>query len=444
MDPVRNFAVGTLTAGLAAGATSFNLNSGEGSLFPDPSTEGAFNAVIYNSTDYADPLLDPQREIVRIGARSGDAFSSVTRGQEGTSDVAHNTAAKSYKLALVLTRKMIQDADARLTDLLQSYAADSGAANAYVITLTPAPTAYATGQLFRFKTSNANTGVSTLNVNGLGAKTIKGKGGADLAAGEISAGQVVAVQYDGTNFQLLSQSISPSTIQSGSYVFGTESGTANSHVLTVNPALTAYAAGQTFRYVVGNTNTGATQVNISGLGNKDIRDKEGVALVGGEIVAGTVIEIIYTGTYFQTLQLLARSEVWVQSGNGHGSTNNKIRRFTTAVTNVGASITYADSATNGGSFTINKPGLYAIAYNDNDSNVSQHGISLNSAQLTTNVGTITDSTRLSYIQADSAVTHYLVAQATVWLTTNDVIRAHTNGGQGTTFGGTSFRITRIA
>ena len=53
------------------------------------------------------------------------------------------------------------------------YAAATGAVNTYEITLTPAPTAYAVGQKFTFKANLANTGTATLNVNGLGAKTIK-------------------------------------------------------------------------------------------------------------------------------------------------------------------------------------------------------------------------------------------------------------------------------
>lgn len=53
------------------------------------------------------------------------------------------------------------------------YAEATGAVNTFAITLTPAPTAYTAGQKFTFKANLANTGTATLNVNGLGAKTIK-------------------------------------------------------------------------------------------------------------------------------------------------------------------------------------------------------------------------------------------------------------------------------
>ena len=84
------------------------------------------------------------------------------------------------------------------------YAADAGSTDDYAITLAPAPSAYATGQTFRFKANTANTGASTLNVNGLGAKTIKKNYNSDLATGDILANQLVEVIYDGTNFQMLS------------------------------------------------------------------------------------------------------------------------------------------------------------------------------------------------------------------------------------------------
>ena len=87
------------------------------------------------------------------------------------------------------------------------YGADTGAANAYAITLTPAPTAYAKGQTFLFLAANANTGASTLDVNGLGTKTIKTISGADLSANAIVANKIYTVTYDGTNFQIFQPSV---------------------------------------------------------------------------------------------------------------------------------------------------------------------------------------------------------------------------------------------
>lgn len=84
------------------------------------------------------------------------------------------------------------------------YAADSVGTDAYAITVTPAPTAYVTGQVFRFKAGTANTGACTLDVNSLGAKTIKKNYNSDTTTGDILANQIVEVIYDGTNFQMQS------------------------------------------------------------------------------------------------------------------------------------------------------------------------------------------------------------------------------------------------
>lgn len=84
-----------------------------------------------------------------------------------------------------------------------NYSADTGAADAYVVTLAPAATAYTAGMPVRFIATNANTGASTIDVNGLGAKSIKLQGNSDdPAAGDIGANQVIELFYDGTVFQI--------------------------------------------------------------------------------------------------------------------------------------------------------------------------------------------------------------------------------------------------
>ena len=91
------------------------------------------------------------------------------------------------------------------------YAADAGSTDAYAITLSPAPTAYVAGQEFSFKANTVNTGAATLNVNTLGAKTIVKGVNTTLADGDIAAGQVCTVIYDGANFVLQNQVANPYT-----------------------------------------------------------------------------------------------------------------------------------------------------------------------------------------------------------------------------------------
>jgi len=77
-----------------------------------------------------------------------------------------------------------------------------------VITLTPSPAiaAYAAGQQFSFIVSGANTGAVTVNVNALGAKAITKNGATALAAGDLAANALALIEYDGTQFQVISVS----------------------------------------------------------------------------------------------------------------------------------------------------------------------------------------------------------------------------------------------
>lgn len=86
-----------------------------------------------------------------------------------------------------------------------NYVVDASGSDAYAVTLDPAPAGYTEGLMLQFKAQAANTGACTLNVNELGVKAIKKNGGDDLETGDIAAGQVVFVIYDGTNFQMVSE-----------------------------------------------------------------------------------------------------------------------------------------------------------------------------------------------------------------------------------------------
>ena len=83
--------------------------------------------------------------------------------------------------------------------------ASTGSSNAYVVTYSPAPTAYVTGQHYPFISNFANTTTATENVNTLGAKQIKKQGAVGLASADIPSGAVVDTVYDGTFMQMVSQ-----------------------------------------------------------------------------------------------------------------------------------------------------------------------------------------------------------------------------------------------
>ena len=121
LDAFLNFAIGTLNAGITSGATSLTMSSGQGARFPAVS----FNAVIWNTTDYTAPDQDPNVEIVRVTAISTDTFT-ITRGQEGTTAVAHNTGGKTYALLAGLTaltvNKLLDKSGDTMTGILAAIA----------------------------------------------------------------------------------------------------------------------------------------------------------------------------------------------------------------------------------------------------------------------------------------------------------------------------------
>ena len=82
------------------------------------------------------------------------------------------------------------------------YATATGSANAYTITLQPAPASYKEGMAVAVKIHATNTGASTININGLGAKGIRKANGNNVSAGNLMAGSIYSMRYNGANFIL--------------------------------------------------------------------------------------------------------------------------------------------------------------------------------------------------------------------------------------------------
>lgn len=98
----------------------------------------------------------------------------------------------------------------RFWDRINGTVVSTGSSNAYVYTPvnTSYPIAYVQGETYSFKANFTNTGAATLNINGLGATSLYKQGASGptaLIGGEIQSGQMVSVQYDGANFQIISQ-----------------------------------------------------------------------------------------------------------------------------------------------------------------------------------------------------------------------------------------------
>lgn len=75
--------------------------------------------------------------------------------------------------------------------------------NALTGLATPTLGGYAAGAQYSFIAQNTNTAAVTIDIDTLGVKSITKFGTTALAAGDIQAGALTLIEYDGTRFQLL-------------------------------------------------------------------------------------------------------------------------------------------------------------------------------------------------------------------------------------------------
>lgn len=142
--------------------------------------------------------------IVKMSTAPASATSPIAVGDNDvrvpTADENNALVGNNTDIAVGSGNKMVTQTG--LQHNAEKYAADAGANDTYVITLSPVPTSYTNGMVVHFKANTVNTGAATLNVNSLGAKTIVKFVNTTLGDGDIAAGMFCTVIYDGTNFVL--------------------------------------------------------------------------------------------------------------------------------------------------------------------------------------------------------------------------------------------------
>jgi hypothetical protein len=136
--------------------------------------------------------------------------SKILVGSDATGDTYYNSGAGTIARRAIGSEGQVQTVVGGVpawqspSATNSNYIVDTGVANAYIADLSPALGSYTAGTRVEFKALNANTTTSTVDVNGLGVKTIKKLGGAtNLVSGDIAAGMIVELEYDGTNFVML-------------------------------------------------------------------------------------------------------------------------------------------------------------------------------------------------------------------------------------------------
>lgn len=198
----------------------------------------------------------------------------------------------------------------------------TGSANAQLVSTIATTTAYSNGLRLSFVAGYTNTGATTVTVNALTAVSIvKGPLATALQAGDIVAGQLVSCTYYGGSFRLEDFPTLADVTQGRARYVSNAAGT-NTITGTLSPAPAQYEAGMTVCFKAASSNTGATTINLNSLGAKTIQ-RYGVALVGGEISANDMVEIIYDGTQFQLVNV-APNPIFLDRANsrvGIGTTD---------------------------------------------------------------------------------------------------------------------------
>lgn len=212
-------------------------------------------------------------------------------------------------------------------------ASQSGSSTAYSCAMNPTAPAYTNGMLLHWlPDTNSGGGPTTLNVDTIGAKSLKlDDGVSNPLSTSIIAGKMYLVWYDGSVFRLLSAASGGSgSNNSGAYVAdpgangipyrsapGTaapatasnisgafacvDGGSANAYACSLLPAIGAYSAGTVYWFRAGAANTGPSTVNLNSLGAVAIKKFSSQDLSANDIRAGQWVMIVYDGSNMQMM-----------------------------------------------------------------------------------------------------------------------------------------------
>lgn len=243
--------------------------------------------------------LTVQNTGVAVGVRPILNLSTGTGEVQAISDTGTSIAVQSsVDTSTVETRA----SDQAGVSLLCSSA--SGSATAYTCTLSPTLTIYTAGMILHWRPDvNGTGGPTTLNVDTLGAVSIKlADGTTDPSLGDVVAGQILEIGYDGTAFRILYPKASAG--QLGTDLFcGSASGSATIYTCAMSPALAAYTTGLILHWKPDvNGAGGPTTLNVNALGAAPVKLANGTTdPAPGDLIAGGMQEVWYDGAEFRIL-----------------------------------------------------------------------------------------------------------------------------------------------
>lgn len=173
--------------------TIYRLYDGQGDVV------GTNTFVTFRSDNF-DNWIQPGNDALAIGHQSGTAMLDI-RGKDATSA---NFALKVQSNVGTHLLSVKNDGQV-VTEITLNYFTDTSIANDNYGIEEALFDIYTTGMNLYVSIGVANTGAATLQINALAAKTIKKLHDQDLITGDIEAGQIIHIIFDGTNWQMLSQ-----------------------------------------------------------------------------------------------------------------------------------------------------------------------------------------------------------------------------------------------
>lgn len=187
------------------------------------------------------------------------------------------------RLLLILITTLIS-----LPGISQLYTPASSASgtDTYAATVSSTVTSYNVGQSFLVRFTNANTGAATLNINSIGAKSIKKNVSTALVAGDIQAGQEVLLKYDGTNLQIVggSGSVADAISDGVTTIAPSQNAVSDALALKANKATAYNTQTGSYTLVLSDADTKVIEMNVAGANTLTFPLNSSVAFSIGTII----------------------------------------------------------------------------------------------------------------------------------------------------------------
>lgn len=229
---------------------------------------GAVIEMIWNADDWNDAVTWGLTEHNQLGGHTNITASNITAS--GISTLTSLTSPSIYKSTI----------KSSVSEVLTT----AGGTTAYTLTPSVAIASYVTGAEFNIKMNATNTGASTINISGLGAKSLTKGGATALASGDLLIDALYKITYDGTQFQVSGIGGSSATVATQAEV---AAGTDNTKMVTPLAVSRWHMPPQGFLYngkIVPSASAGTLTVAVKGLDGNDPSASNPVYVRIGDVV----------------------------------------------------------------------------------------------------------------------------------------------------------------